>query len=416
MITLDIAKLAQNAKRASKSLATVGTNKKNAALAAICTSLVENADYILAENQKDIEKAREKGTSPSMIDRLMLSHERIIAMTDGVKKIIDLPDPIGETLGAKTLPNGLKVSKVTVPMGLIGVIYESRPNVTLDTAALCLKASSAVILRGGSDAFNSNKAIASVMKKAIEKCGIDADCISFVEDTSRETVNKMMKLNGVIDLLIPRGGASLIKSVIENATIPVIETGVGNCHIYADKTADTQMAVDIIVNAKTSRPSVCNACESLLIHKDIDPSFYEKLYIALKEKNVEIRACMETAKKMKYDKIACDEDFGTEYLDYIISVKTVNDIDEAISHIAKYSTGHSECIITNDYKNTVKFTNEVDSAAVYVNASTRFTDGFEFGLGAEIGISTQKLHARGPMGLKEITTTKYIITGNGQVR
>ena len=413
---MDIVKLAQNAKRASKSLATVGTNKKNAALAAICTSLVENADYILAENQKDIEKAREKGTSPSMIDRLMLSHERIIAMTDGVKKIIDLPDPIGETLGAKTLPNGLKVSKVTVPMGLIGVIYESRPNVTLDTAALCLKASSAVILRGGSDAFNSNKAIASVMKKAIEKCGLDGNCISFVEDTSRETVNKMMKLNGVIDLLIPRGGASLIKSVIENATIPVIETGVGNCHIYADKTADTQMAVDIIVNAKTSRPSVCNACESLLIHKDIDPSFYEKLYRALKEKNVEIRACSETAKKMKYDKIACDEDFGTEYLDYIISVKTVNDIDEAIAHIAKYSTGHSECIITNDYKNTVKFTNEVDSAAVYVNASTRFTDGFEFGLGAEIGISTQKLHARGPMGLKEITTTKYIITGNGQVR
>lgn len=416
MITLDIAKLAQNAKKASKSLATVGTNKKNAALAAICTSLVENADYILAENQKDIEKAREKGTSPSMIDRLMLSHERIIAMTDGVKKIIDLPDPIGETLGAKTLPNGLKVSKVTVPMGLIGVIYESRPNVTLDTAALCLKASSAVILRGGSDAFNSNKAIASVMKSAIENCGIDGDCISFVEDISRETVNKMMKLNGVIDLLIPRGGASLIKSVIENATIPVIETGVGNCHIFADKTADTDMAVNIIVNAKTSRPSVCNACESLLIHKDIDTTFYDKLYSALKEKNVEIRACSETAKKMKYDKIATDEDFGTEYLDYIISVKTVNDIDEAIAHIAKYSTGHSECIITNDYTNSVKFTNEVDSAAVYVNASTRFTDGFEFGLGAEIGISTQKLHARGPMGLKEITTAKYIITGNGQVR
>lgn len=413
---MDIEMLALRAKKASKSLATIGTNKKNEALYAICQALIDNTQYILKENEKDILKAKEKGTSSAMIDRLMLNKERILSMADGVKKIIDLPDPIGETLGAKTLPNGLKVSKVTVPMGLIGVIYESRPNVTLDTASLCLKASSAVILRGGSDAFNSNKAIVSVMKKALHDTGVDSDCISFVEDTSRETVTKMMKLNGIIDLLIPRGGASLIRTVVENATIPVIETGVGNCHIFADKSADTDMAVNIIVNAKTSRPSVCNACESLLIHKDIDSAFYDKLYMALKEKNVEIRVCNETAKKMKYDKIADDDDFNTEYLDYIISVKTVNDIDEAIAHIAKYSTGHSESIITNDYLNSVKFTNEVDSAAVYVNASTRFTDGFEFGLGAEIGISTQKLHARGPMGLKEITTTKYIITGNGQVR
>ena len=301
-------------------------------------------------------------------------------------------------------------------MGLIGVIYESRPNVTLDTAALCLKASSSVILRGGSDAFNSNKAISDVMKKAIEKAGINPDCISFVEDTSRQVATDLMKLNGIVDLLIPRGGASLIKTVVENATVPVIETGVGNCHIFVDKSADEDMAVNIIVNAKTSRPSVCNACESLLIHKDVKKSFYEKLYAALKEKNVEIRGCSETMKNLSCDSLATDEDFSTEYLDYIISVKTVNDIDEAIEHISKYSTGHSECIITNDYVNSVKFTNEIDSAAVYVNASTRFTDGFEFGLGAEIGISTQKLHARGPMGLKEITSTKYIITGNGQVR
>ena len=413
---MNIKELAIRAKKASKSLVMASSVKKNEALLAICKSLTDSADFILRENEKDILKAREKGTSDAMIDRLCLTKERIFSMADGVKKIIDLDDPIGETLGAKTLPNGLKVSKVTVPMGVIGVIYESRPNVTLDTAALCLKASSAVILRGGSDAYNSNKAISDVMRKAIEDAGLNPDCISFVDDTSRETVTELMKLNGLVDLLIPRGGAGLIKSVVENATVPVIETGVGNCHIFVDKSADTDMAVSIIVNAKTSRPSVCNACESLLIHRDVDKAFYEKLYLALKEKNVEIRACSETAEKMNFDKIATEDDYAKEFLDYIISVKIVNDIDEAIDHISKYSTGHSECIITNDYKNSVKFTNEIDSAAVYVNASTRFTDGFEFGLGAEIGISTQKLHARGPMGLKEITSTKYIITGNGQVR
>lgn len=413
---MNIKDLALGAKKASRSLATAGTTQKNAALQAICKALIDNADYILAENRKDLAKAKEKGTSDAMTDRLRLTGDRIIAMAEGVKKIIDLDDPIGETLGAKTLPNGLKVSKVTVPMGLIGVIYESRPNVTLDTAALCLKASSSVILRGGSDAFNSNKALAEVMRAAIKAEGLNPDCVSFVEDTSRETATELMKLNGIVDLLIPRGGASLIQSVIKNATVPVIETGVGNCHIFVDKSADINMAVSIITNAKASRPSVCNACESLLVHKDLDDEFYDKLYRALKEKNVEIRVCSETAKKMKFDALATEEDFNTEYLDYIICVKTVSCVDEAIDHISKYSTGHSESIITNDYANSVKFTSLVDSAAVYVNASTRFTDGFEFGLGAEIGISTQKLHARGPMGLKEITTTKYIITGNGQIR
>jgi len=411
-----IENLAKQAKLASKNLARTGTKEKNKALEEICKRLTANKEFILAENKKDVAKAKEKGISPAMTDRLTLTAERIEQMAQGVRKIIDLDDPIGETLGAKTLPNGLKVSKVTVPMGVIGVIYESRPNVTLDTAALCLKASSAVILRGGSDAFNSNKAIAAVMREAVESTGINPDVISFVEDTSRETATKLMKLNGLVDLLIPRGGASLIQSVVQNATVPVIETGVGNCHTFVDESADENMAVNIIVNAKTSRPSVCNACESLLIHKNVNDGFFEKLYQSLKEKNVEIRVCEETAKRMKYDAIATEKDYDTEYLDYIISVKTVASVDEAISHIDKFSTGHSECIVTNNYANAKKFTAEVDSAAVYVNASTRFTDGFEFGLGAEIGISTQKLHARGPMGLKEITTTKYIILGDGQIR
>jgi len=413
---MNILELALSAKKASKSIARAGTKKKNLALDAICQNLIKNTDYILAENKKDVDLALQKGTSSAMIDRLTLNSDRINDMAQSVKKVIGLDDPIGETLTARTLPNGLKVSKVTVPMGVIGVIYESRPNVTLDTAVLCLKASSAVILRGGSDAFNSNRAIVSVMKEALESASIDPDCIAFVEDTSRETATGLMKLNGIVDLLIPRGGASLIQSVVKNATIPVIETGVGNCHIFVDKSADINMAIDIIVNAKTSRPSVCNACESLLIHEGVDISFYDKLYKALKEKNVEIRGCTDTVKRMKCDALATDEDFNTEFLDYIISVKTVGDIDEAIEHISKYSTGHSECIITNNYLNALRFTEEIDSAAVYVNASTRFTDGFEFGLGAEIGISTQKLHARGPMGLKEITSSKYIIMGNGQIR
>ncbi len=413
---MNITDLALKAKKASKCIMSAGTLKKNQALKSIIDNLIENTDYILAENKKDIQKAMEKGTSGAMIDRLTLTADRILQMADGVKKVIALEDPIGETLGAKTLPNGLKVSQVTVPMGVIGVIYESRPNVTLDTAVLCLKASSAVILRGGSDAFNSNKAIADIMKKAVETAGLDPDCISFVEDTSRETATELMKLNGIVDLLIPRGGASLIQSVVKNATVPVIETGVGNCHIFVDKSADEDMAVDIIINAKTQRPSVCNACESLLIHEGVADGFYKKLYDRLKEKNVEIRGCEHTARRMSCDKLADDDDYAAEFLDCIISVRTVKSLDEAIDHIGKYSTGHSEAIITNDYTNATRFTSEVDSAAVYVNASTRFTDGFEFGLGAEIGISTQKLHARGPMGLKQITTTKYIITGNGQIR
>jgi len=323
---------------------------------------------------------------------------------------------VGETLSKKLLPNGLCVAKRRVPFGVVGVIYESRPNVTVDTAVLCLKASNAVILRGGSDAFNSNKILSDIMRASLEKCGLCPDCVSFVEDTSRETARELMKMKEYLDVLIPRGGAGLIRSVVENATVPVIETGVGNCHIYVDEDFDEDMATDIIINAKCSRPSVCNACESLLIHKNAPRSFFEKLEKALKERNVEIRGCERAMQKLCCDKAATDADFDTEFLSLIISVKIVDDVADAIDHIRKYSTRHSECIITNNQANADLFTTSVDAAAVYVNASTRFTDGFEFGLGAEIGISTQKLHARGPMGIEELTTYKYIITGNGQTR
>ena len=408
--------LCRNAKKASKELRAIGTLDKNKALLTIASDLEAKKQLILEENKKDIEKAVQNGMNKGLLDRLTLTADRIDGIAEGVRQVASLPDPVGELTEMKQLPNGLKVGKKRVPLGVAGVIYESRPNVTVDTAVLCLKASNAVVLRGGSDAYCSNKILSDIMRASLEKCAISANCVCFVEDTSRETATALMKMNSYLDVLIPRGGAGLIRSVVQNATVPVIETGVGNCHIFVDESANEDMALSIIVNAKTSRPSVCNAAESLLIHKNVSDEFFTKLHRALKEKNVEIRGCEKTVQKMDCDSVATDEDFGTEFLSLTISVKIVEDITEAIDHIEKYSTGHSECIITNDYTNANLFLDSIDSAAVYVNASTRFTDGFEFGLGAEIGISTQKLHARGPMGIKELTTYKYIILGSGQIR
>ncbi|MBO5369232.1 MAG: glutamate-5-semialdehyde dehydrogenase [Clostridia bacterium] len=408
--------LCRNAKNASRTLKTASTNTKNNALLRIADNLEKNAKNILDENQKDIDAAVQNGMNKGLIDRLTLTYDRIASIADGVRQVASLPDPVGEIISMKELPNGLKVGQRRVPLGVAGVMYESRPNVTVDTAVLCLKASNAVILRGGSDAFCSNKILSDIMRKSLEDCNLPADCICFLEDTSRETATQFMKMNDYLDVLIPRGGAGLIKSVVQNATVPVIETGVGNCHIYVDESANPDMARDIVVNAKTSRTSVCNAAESLLVHKNVGDKFWLETSAALKEKGVEIRGCEKCAQKIKCDSIATDEDYATEFLDSIISVKVVDSVEEAVSHIEKYSTGHSECIVTENYTNANYFLDSVDSAAVYVNASTRFTDGFEFGLGAEIGISTQKLHARGPMGIKELTTYKYIILGSGQIR
>lgn len=408
--------LCRSAKEGSRYLKTVDTDTKNKALLAIASELEAQKSYILAENAQDIKRAKDNGMNKGLLDRLTLTEDRIASIAEGVRQVASLPDPVGEVITMKQLPNGLKVGQRRVPLGVVGVIYESRPNVTVDTAVLCLKASNAVILRGGSDAFNSNKALSSIMRAALERSGICADAVCFMEDTSRDTVTQLMKMNKYLDVLIPRGGAGLIQSVVQNATVPVIETGVGNCHIYIDKSADPDMATNIVINAKTSRPSVCNAAESLLIHRDAAPEIFSRISRELKAKGVEIRGCAKACTLMDCDLEATDEDFATEFLSLAISVKVVSSVDEAIDHIEKYSTGHSECIVTNDYTNANKFLDEIDSAAVYVNASTRFTDGFEFGLGAEIGISTQKLHARGPMGLKELTTYKYIILGDGQIR
>ena len=415
-MAFDLNTSCKNAKIASKFLNTMEQSIKNDALSNIADELIKNSDYICKENEKDLEKAKDNGISDVMLDRLRLTPERIEGIADGVRKIIALPDPVGEVVNMVKRPNGLLIGKKRVPLGVVGVIYESRPNVTVDTAALCLKSSNAVVLRGGSEAFYSNLALSNIMKNAIEKAGVPRDAITFVEDTSRDVATQMMRLNEYIDVLIPRGGAGLIKAVVNNATIPVIETGVGNCHIYVDDECDFDMAVKIIINAKTSRPSVCNATETVLINKNIDEKFYKMLEEALNEKNVEIRACEFTMAKMPSAKPATDEDYATEFLDYILAIKSVDSIDEAISHIDMYGTKHSEAIITNSYKKANKFQESVDAAAVYVNASTRFTDGFEFGFGAEIGISTQKIHARGPMGLNELTTFKYIISGDGQIR
>lgn len=404
------------AKNASYILSNTSTALKNEALEAIATALVENQKLIVKENNKDIEKGKANGMSVTLLDRLSLDKKRIEEMANGVLQIITLKDPIGEFIDMWDRPNGLRIGKVRVPLGVVAIIYEARPNVTVDAATLCLKSGNCVILRGGKEAINSNLILANIMRTAIEKIGLTKECIQIIEDTSRETATALMKLNKFIDVLIPRGGAGLIKATVENSTVPIIETGIGNCHIYIDDSADLDMGVNILFNAKTSRPSVCNAVESLLVAKSIAKKFLPKAYKKLQEKDVEFRGCEKTKEILKNINEATEEDYYTEFLDYIISVKVVENIDEAISHINKYGTKHSEAIITNDKTNSERFLNEVDSAAVYVNASTRFTDGFEFGFGAEIGISTQKMHARGPMGLNELTTIKYIIYGDGQIR
>ena len=405
-----------NAKNASVFLRTAGS-KKDDALLAIAKALREHSDEIIKANEIDIENGKNAGLTESLLDRLRLTPERINGMAEGVEQVAALADPIGNVLEGRTLKNGLNIEKVRVPMGVIGIIFEARPNVTSDAAALCLKAGSAVILRGGKEAINSNLAVSEIMRNAVESVGFPKDCIALVKDTSRQSATELMQLSDYLDVLIPRGGAGLIKSVVENAKVPVIETGVGNCHIYVDKSADIEMAKNIVFNGKTSRPSVCNALETLLVHKDIAEKALPVIKAELDKKNVEIRGCDRT-KQILGDCVvsATEEDYRIEFLDYIIAVKVVDSLDDAIAHIQKYSTGHSECIVTSDYNSANEFTARIDSAAVYVNASTRFTDGGEFGLGAEIGISTQKLHARGPMGLNELTSSKYIIRGNGQIR
>ncbi|MDD5794043.1 glutamate-5-semialdehyde dehydrogenase [Clostridium sp. HCP1S3_B4] len=404
------------AKEASYILMNATVTEKNNALLKMADSLINNKKSILEANKKDLEKAVENGTSKAMLDRLSLSEDRILDMANGLKQVKSLNDPIGEVLGMTVRPNGLKIGKQRVPLGVIGIIYEARPNVTSDAAALCLKSGNVTILRGGKEAINSNIAIVNALREGIKLSGLPEDAVQLIEDTSRETSNEMMKLNEFIDVLIPRGGAGLIQAVVQNATVPVIETGTGNCHVYVDEYADLEMAKNIVINAKTSRPSVCNAEEKLLINEKIADKFLPIIVKALHENNVEIRGDKKSRAIIDNLKEATEEDWGKEYLDYVIGIKIVSDIDEAINHINKYGTGHSEAIITKDYNNSQKFLQRVDAAAVYVNASTRFTDGGEFGFGAEIGISTQKLHARGPMGLNELTTTKYIIYGNGQVR
>lgn len=404
------------AKKAARVLSTLDTAVKNNALIAIADGLEANSSYIIEQNKIDLVNARQKGTPTAMLDRLALDEKRISDMSEGIRQVASLADPIGEVTGMIKRPNGLIIGKTRVPLGVIGIIYESRPNVTADAAALCIKAGNATILRGGSEAINSNMAITKIMRLEGEKAGLPQGAVEIIEDTSRETAVELMKLNDYIDVLIPRGGAGLIKTVVSNATVPVIETGTGNCHVYIEKTADLDMAKNIVINAKTSRPSVCNAEETLLIDNAVASEFLPPILTALIEKGVEIRGCADTALIYPGVKSATEEDWATEYNDYILAVKVVNGIDDAIDHITKYGTKHSEAIVTNDYNMSQKFLAEIDAAAVYVNASTRFTDGFEFGFGAEIGISTQKMHARGPMGLPELTTTKYIIYGNGQIR
>ena len=408
--------MGKKAKEASYELGAASTKEKDKALLAMAQELIENTNEILEANRIDLKNAEIKGTPKAMLDRLALDKDRIKAMAEGLKEVVNLQDPVGEVVSMWQRPNGLQIGQKRVPMGVIGIIYESRPNVTCDAAGLCLKTGNASILRGGSDAINSNKAIMVALTKGIERAGLPKECVQLIEDTSREVATEMMKLNEFIDVLITRGGAGLIQSVVKNATVPVIETGTGNCHIYVDESCDFDMAVKIAVNAKASRPSVCNAAEKLLVNEKIAKDFLPIAVKVLRENGVVLRGDEASQAIINDIEKANEEDWSKEYLDYIMAVKIVKDVDEAINHINKYGTGHSEAIITESYKNSQKFLQRVDAAAVYVNASTRFTDGSEFGFGAEIGISTQKLHARGPMGLKELTTIKYIIYGNGQIR
>lgn len=409
-------RLGINAKEAEKTLMVASSEKKNQALKKIAEGLIENTDKIIEANKVDLENGEKNGMAKSMLDRLKLDKERIEGMAKGVLDVATLPEPVGRILSATERPNGLRIEKVSTPIGVIAVIFEARPNVTSDAAALCLKSGNTVILRGGKEAINSNKTIAKVMRQAVKEAGMPEDVIQLVEDTSRESANELMKMNEYVDVLIPRGGAGLIQAVVKNATVPVIETGVGNCHIYIDKNADLKKAVDIVFNAKTSRPSVCNAAESLLIHKDIAKEALVAIKNKLDEKDVTLVGDSKAREIIPDMEKATDADWATEYLDYKMSVKIVDSVEEAIDHIYKYSTGHSECIVTENAGTAEKFMNQVDSAAVYLNASTRFTDGGEFGFGAEIGISTQKLHARGPIGLTELQSFKYKIYGDGQIR
>jgi len=411
-----IIKKAVAAKKAAAKLAFISTEIKDHALFSMADVLEKRSGMIIAENEKDIEDGRKKDLKRSYLDRLMLNEDRIREMAEGLRQTATLPDPVGQGVYSTIRPNGLEIRKIKVPLGVIGIIYEARPNVTADAAGLCLKSGNAVILRGGSEAIRSNLVISSLLAKAAYEAGIPEGAMQFIDTTDRKAVDCMLHLNNYIDVIIPRGGAGLIHNVVENSSVPVIQTGTGICHTFVDASADLTMAVNISVNAKTSRPAVCNAMETLLVHEDIAAEFLPLVNAAMKEKQVEMRGC-EKARGYCPDMVAAtEEDWATEYGDLILSVKVVADIDEAIKHITKYNTGHSETIVTNDYNNAHKFQRRVDAAAVYVNASTRFTDGFEFGFGAEIGISTQKLHARGPMGLDELTSTKYLIYGEGQIR
>ena len=408
--------LGKNARNAEVLVRNLSANEKNEVLLKVAEALTENADTLTAANALDVENGRKNNMPEALVDRLLLTGDRISGMAEGLRQVAALEDPVGEVLGMKKRPNGLMIGQKRVPLGVIGIIYEARPNVTADAFALCFKTGNVVILKGGSDAIHSNEAIVKCIREVLREQGITEDAIQLITDTSRETTAEFMKMNQYVDVLIPRGGRGLIKAVVENSTIPVIETGTGNCHIYVDETADLPMAADIIMNAKTQRVGVCNACESVLVHEKVKDEFLPVLARRLQEKQVEIRADEAACELIPGAVHATEEDWGREYLDYILSLKVVSSVEEAISHINQYNTGHSEAIITNNYEHAQKFLDQVDAAAVYVNASTRFTDGFEFGFGAEIGISTQKLHARGPMGLLALTTTKYIIYGNGQIR
>lgn len=422
---MELEQICRNAKKTSKVIATMDTHSKNQLLLKVAEQLITDTEQILSANEKDIKNAKENGMSDALLDRLMLNEKRIRQMSEGLIQIAALEDPIGEMLYEKIRPNGLRIGKKRVPLGVVGIIYEARPNVTTDAFGLCFKTGNVVILKGGSDAIFSNIAIVASIRKTLKQQGLPEELVSLIEDTSRETTTAFMKMNQYVDVLIPRGGANLIQTVVKQATIPVIETGTGNCHIYVDESADIEMAIKIIMNAKTQRIGVCNACESLVVHEAIVEELMPKLAKQLQTKQVELRVDEKIYQRMQHSseqvdctkiKMADEEDWGKEYLDLILSAKTVQSVEEAIAHINQYNTGHSEAIITNDYTNAEQFLNEVNAACVYVNASTRFTDGYEFGFGAEIGISTQKLHVRGPMGLEALTSTKYVIRGNGQVR
>jgi len=414
-ILQEVRSKAEVARKAARQLAVLSSDVKDSALQAMAGALDDNSDDILQANQRDLERAKKNGITGALLDRLTLNHDRIKDMSDGLRELVMLEDPVGRSTGMWRRPNGLQIGRVRVPLGVIGIIYEARPNVTVDAAGLCLKAGNAVILRGGSEAIESNKCITAIISDAAGSAGIPAGAISLIENTDRKAAQALMRMNGLVDVLIPRGGAGLIRAVVENATVPVIETGVGNCHIYVERSADLDMATAIVINAKTQRPGVCNAAETLLVDEEIAERFIPQLVQMLEDKGVEVRGC-ERVRELVDVTPADETDWETEYLDYILAVRVVSGFEEALEHINQYGTGHSEAIVTRDYAVAHAFTDRVDAAAVYVNASTRFTDGNQFGLGAEIGISTQKLHARGPMGLEDLTSTKFTVYGSGQIR